>query len=156
MALDKKPVQWLIDNLESLNLAEKLEERQITSLGSRVLTGYELDVASRFEWHKKTEDGLKVAKQITDHKTFPWKRTANIKFPLIATASIQFAARAYPQIIQGNDIVRAKVVGTDPTGAKEARAKRVSQHMSWQLLDQMEEWEPGMDQLLHGLPVMGT
>lgn len=152
----KKPVSWLIDNLDKVNLATDLDEQLLHKISSRVLTGYELDVASCADWRKKTEDGLKVAKQIAEKKTFPWQGAACVKFPLIATASIQFAARAYPQIIQGNDIVRAAVVGADDTGAKEARAKRISQHMSWQLLDQMEEWEPGMDQLLHGLPVMGT
>jgi chaperonin GroES len=156
MGKNAKPVSWLIDNLDKVNLVDDLEDRVINKISTRVLNGYELDLASCSEWHKKTEDGLKVAKQIAEKKTFPWPGAANIKFPLIATASIQFAARAYPQIIQGNDIVRATVVGSDDTGAKEQRAKRVSQHMSWQLLDQMEEWEPGMDQLLHGLPVMGT
>ena len=156
MAKDKKPVSWLIDNIDKVNLVPDLDSKTVQAMASRAVTGYDIDTASRADWYKKTEDGLKIAKQITDKKSFPWNGAANIRFPLIATASIQFAARAYPQIIQGNDIVRASVVGSDDTGEKELRAKRISQHMSWQLLDQMDEWEPGMDQLLHGLPVMGT
>jgi chaperonin GroES len=151
-----KPVSWLVSNADKDNLAPDIDENTLKIMANRAVRGYDTDVASRREWHKRTEDGLKIAKQIVDQKSFPWQGAANIKFPLIATASIQFAARAYPQIVQGNDIVRAAVIGSDDTGQKEARAKRVSQFMSYQLLDQMEEWEPGMDQLLHGLPVMGT
>ena len=151
-----KGINWLIDNIEVVNLCDKIDEQTITSIGRRAVTGYDTDCLSRADWDKKTEDGLKVAKQITDHKSFPWSGAANVKFPLIATAAIQFAARAYPQIINGTDIVRGEIFGEDPDGKKEDRAKRVSQHMSWQCLEQMPEWEPDMDQLLHGLPVMGT
>ena len=151
-----KSVDWLIDNIDVVNLCDKIDEQTIASIGRRAITGYDTDCLSRKEWEEKTEAGLKVAKQITDHKSFPWSGAANVKFPLIATASIQFAARSYPQIVNGPDIVRAEILGDDKNGEKEARAKRISQHMSWQCLEQMPEWEPDMDQLLHGLPVMGT
>lgn len=152
----KKSTQWLIDNIIIPNLAEKLDDTTVQAISQQVLLGYEIDENSRYDWRKKVEDGLKIAKQIADKKTFPWNGAANVKFPLIASASIQFAARAYPQIVNGTDIVKAEVIGEDPDGRKEARAKRVSRHMSWQCLEQMPEWEPEMDQLLHGLPVMGT
>jgi len=152
----KKDLNWLLDNIEKVNLVPDLDENVVTLIGERCKRGYDIDENSRSDWYKKTEDGLKVAKQIAEKKTFPWKDAANVKFPLIATAAIQFAARAYPQIVNGTDIVKSQVVGKDPDGKKEARAKRISQHMSFQLLEQMPEWEADMDQLLHGLPVMGT
>ena len=152
----KKDLNWLLDNIEKTNLVPNLDENVVTLIGERCKRGYDIDESSRADWYKKTEDGLKVAKQIAEKKTFPWKDAANVKFPLIATAAIQFAARAYPQIVNGTDIVKSQVVGKDPDGKKEARAKRVSQHMSYQLLEQMPEWDADMDQLLHGLPVMGT
>lgn len=151
-----KSVDWLLGNIDKVNLVPDMDDKDLGQLCDKVVRGYEIDENSRQDWHRKTEDGLKVAKQLADKKTFPWTNAANVKYPLIATASIQFAARAYPQIIQGNDIVKTQVLGKDRDGAKEARAKRISQHMSWQLLEQMPEWERDMDQLLHGLPVMGT
>lgn len=152
----KKSLEWLFNNINEVNLIGKLDDAVVQSLGKQVVSGYEIDEDSRYDWRKKVEDGIKIAKQVAEKKTFPWNGAANVKFPLIASASIQFAARAYPQIVNGTDIVKAEVMGQDPTGQKEARAKRVSQHMSWQCLEQMPEWEPDMDQLLHGLPVMGT
>jgi chaperonin GroES len=151
-----KNLQWLYNNIDVVNLVPSIDDATLKSIADQALFGYEIDESSRKDWVKKTEDGLKIAKQEVEKKTFPWPGAANIKYPLIATASMQFAARAYPQIVNGPDIVRAEVVGEDPQGIKQARAKRISQHMSYQCLDEMPEWEPDMDQLLHGLPVMGN
>lgn len=151
-----KSIDWLLGNASKINIVDDIDEAILGTLATRVKTGYDRDIESRSDWETKTEEGLKVAKQITDPKSFPWQGAANVKYPLIATAAIQFAARSYPQIVNGPDVVKAAVVGEDKEGAKEQRAKRISTHMSWQVLEQMPEWEPDMDQLLHGLPIMGT
>ncbi len=151
----KRPISWLMDNVTRINIADRLDEDVLALLGTVVVRGYDADVMSRATWMELTDTGLKMAMQVVEPKTSPWPGCANIKHPLIATAAIQFAARAYPEIIKGTDVVRATVVGEDADGKKEQRAKRVSQHMSWQLLEQMEEWEEDTDNLLHALPVVG-
>lgn len=40
-------------------------------------------------------------------------------------------------------------------GEKRKRADRISEHMSWQLLDEIPEWEPQTDQMLHQAPIVG-
>lgn len=40
-------------------------------------------------------------------------------------------------------------------GLKQQRADRIGEHMSYQLLDEQEEWEPEMDKLLLVLPIVG-
>jgi len=147
---------WLLDNIDSVNIAEKLDDNTIGKIARRVVTGYNIDEVSRIEWRQKAEAGIKVAKQIAETKSYPWDGAANVKFPMIATAAIQFAARSYPNIVKGPDIVKAMVVGKDLDGQKAARAKRVSRHMSYQLLEGMPEWDEDTDKLLHGLPVFGT
>lgn len=149
-----KNIQWLQDNIDKINLADDLDETKLAEIGRKVVFGYNIDEDSRKDWWKLTQEGLKIARQVAEKKSYPWAGAANIKYPLIATAAIQFAARAYPQIIQGTDVVKAQMVGK-PTVDKEMRAKRVSMHMSYQLLEQMEEWESDTDQLLTALPVVG-
>ena len=41
-------------------------------------------------------------------------------------------------------------------GAKQKRAIAIGRHMSWQLLDEQEEWEPQTDTMLVALPIVGT
>lgn len=40
-------------------------------------------------------------------------------------------------------------------GEKRAKANRIAEHMSWQLTEEMEEWEDDTDTLLHVLPIVG-
>lgn len=40
-------------------------------------------------------------------------------------------------------------------GEKRKRADRIAEHMSWQLLDEIPEWEPQTDQMLHQAPIAG-
>lgn len=143
--------------LSAQNVAANLNEQQLLWIGNQVAEGYENDLASRKEWEKDLTNWTELALQISGEKTFPWPNAANIKYPLLATAAMQFAARAYPTLVPSNGkIVKCKVIGSDPQGEKAARAKRVSTHMSYQLIDEMSDWEEDMDKLLITLPIAGT
>ena len=143
--------------LDSVNIAEELDDHQKHKIGKSVVEGFETDLASRKPWEKDLESWTKMALQIADTKTFPWTGAANIKYPLLATAAMQFAARAYPTLVPSNGkVVKCRVVGADPTGEKTARADRISTHMSYQLMEQMDGWEEDMDKLLISLPIAGT
>lgn len=138
------------------NIATELEENELNQLGARVVKEYELDDQSRSEWKERHNKALKIASQVIEEKNYPWDGAANIKFPLITTAAIQFHARAYPAIIPGPTLVKGWVVGFDQDGSKHDRADRISKHMSYQLLDEMEEWEEDTDKLILVLSITGT
>ena len=143
--------------LESRNIAEDLDEHQLIKIGNQVSTGYNSDLESRRPWEEDLKNWTELALQVSSNKTFPWPNAANIKFPLLATAAMQFAARAYPTLVPSNGkLVKCRVVGSDPDGQKSARAQRVSTHMSYQIMDQMSDWEEDMDKLLIALPIAGT
>lgn len=146
----------LIANIKSPNLVFEIDEDEIAKLGRKVVEEYDLDLQSRKDagWDALNEQALKLAMQVKEEKTFPWAGAANIKYPLITTAAIQFAARAYPAIVDGWNVVKGKPMGA-PSEEKQARAERIGQHMSWQLLEEMPEWESDTDQMLHVLPITG-
>lgn len=146
----------LIANIQSPNLAFDIDEEEIARIGRKVVEEYEIDLQSRKDagWDALNDAAIKLAMQVKEEKTFPWVGAANIKYPLITTAAIQFAARAYPAIVDGWNVVKGKVLG-EPTEEKRDRAERIGQHMSWQLLEEMEEWEADTDQMLHVLPITG-
>lgn len=152
----KHPIDILLDNLELPNIAETLDETELEKIASLVKRGYEVDDSSRNRWKKQTEGGLKIAEQVMETKNYPWVDASNVKFPLIAISAIQFAARAYPNVIQNDKVVKANVIGKDEQGLKADKAARVSAHMSWQLTEQMEGWDEDTDKMLHVLPVVGT
>ena len=142
---------------ESLNLATKLTDEDLITIGNQVVDGFDADVKSREPWEEDLKNWTELALQIVKQKTFPWPNAANIKYPLLATAAMQFSARAYPTLIPSNGkVVKCKVNGYDQDGMKSARAERISTHMSYQVLQQMDDWEEHMDRLLICLPIAGT
>lgn len=146
----------LIDILQSNNLAEELDEETLNSISDDLMTGYRLDESSRAEWVERTEDYIRLATQVTEEKNFPWPNSSNVKYPLLTTAAIQFSARSYPALVQGNNPIKVVSLGYDPMGEKMKQADRMSKHMSYQLLYEMTEWEQDMDRLLMTLPIVGT
>jgi len=143
--------------IASPNIAEDLDEDLLTTIGQEVSDGYKADLESRAALEELLDKWTKLALQVTDKKTYPWRNASNVKYPLLATAAMQFSARAYPTLVPSNGkVVKCKMLGFDPTGEKLKRAERVGKYMSYQIMDQMEEWEEEMDKLLITLPICGT
>lgn len=151
----KTDVKLLMKYIASSNICDLLDENEIGKIGFKCSREFEIDEASRNDWKHKVEKGMELALLEQKEKNFPWPGAANVKHPIITTASIQFASRAYPEIIRAGKVVKAQTVGADDTGQKELKAKRISEHMSWQLTEEMPEWSEDTDRLLHALPIVG-
>lgn len=137
------------------NINELLSEEDSQTIGRRVLHTYKADRASRKRWERKNKDATELALQIVQEKSYPWTNSANVKFPLLTIAALQFASRAYPALIKAPDLVKYRVQGRDEDGTKAARAQRVSAHMSYQLLEEDEKWEEDQDKGFIALPILG-
>lgn len=143
--------------LQSTNIAENLKEDQLNEIGARCKQGFDLDFESRSDWERDLDEWTRLAMQIREPKTWPWPKASNVKYPLLSTAAMQFAARAYPSLVPSDGkVVKSKVIGKDPTGAKLEKADRVSSYMSYQIMHEMETWEEDMDKMLMMLPIVGT
>ena len=143
--------------LESTNIAKTLDEDQLREISTEAKKGYESDKQSRMEWENQVDEWIKLATQVREEKSYPWPKASNIKYPLLTTASMQFAARAYPSLVPSDGkVVKSKVIGKDPDGEKFKLADRVSSYMSYQLMHEMLGWEEDMDKMLIMLPVVGT
>ena len=138
------------------NIVELLEDADIQAIQRSVKEGFERDMNSRDKWNDNYKEALKLALQVSEKKTEPWTGCANVKFPLVSIAAMQFTARAYPLLVDNNDLVKAKVYGEDPSGALTAAADRIAAHMTWQCMEQMEEWEDEHDTGLTVLAILGT
>jgi len=152
----KNAADRLLALIDKANIADDLTDEELGKIGSRVVEEYAIDKASRSDWEKRIAEATKLAMLVAEEKNYPFERAANIKYPLLTTAALQFNARAYPAIVQGNRVVKCVTWGNDPQGTKRARAERVSEHMSYQLLAQMPEWEEDTDKMLVILPIAGA
>ena len=175
-------VEYLVSQIDEVNLAKRYAPDVLDKLGQLVVFEYNIDENSRSDWKDKAEKAMRFATQEAEEKQYPWPKASNVIFPLITQAAIQFNARTYPAIIQNRNVVKGVVWGTDkgtpatedgkpegkpklhPDGSpiwlsapgdKRKRADRIGEHMSWQLLDEMNEWEAQTDSLLLQIPIMG-
>lgn len=137
------------------NVADLIEDGQLAKIGMRVVREYKIDLDSRKEWEQTAQRAMDMAKQKKEAKNTPWENSSNVKYPLLTTAALQFAARAYPAIVDGPRVVKCTVLGRDQDGIKASMADRVSQHMSYQLIHEVDNWESDVDTMLHQIPIVG-
>jgi chaperonin GroES len=145
----------LNQSIDNLNVAGELDEDLLSKLGQKVVKDFEEDEDSRSDWLERAEDWIKLATQVTQQKSYPWANASNVKFPLLATAAMQFAARAYPSLVPGPNMITGVVKGRDMDGQQDQRAKRIGRHMSYQIQYEMPDWEEEMDKLCLILPIVG-
>jgi len=151
----RKIVMGLQRVASSPNAVDEFDDSRIAGLGQLVVREYDLDDDSRSDWKATATRAMDLARQKREEKSSPWPGASNVKYPMLATAALQFAARAYPAIVDGPRIVKCQVIGRDENGMKAAAADRVSQHMSYQLMYEVENWESDLDTALHQLPIVG-
>src|SRR5208282_5702955 len=97
------------DYIKSPNLCDRLAPDDLKAIGTLAWEGYTRDETSRTKWRRRMEAGMDLALQIQKDKSFPWPNCANVVFPLVSIAALQFSARSYTNIIQGTDVVRYRV-----------------------------------------------
>jgi chaperonin GroES len=141
--------------MNSKNVAIELPGDVLNQIGARVKEEFDIDNESRALWIEKNTFAMELATQVVAPKSEPFDGAANIKFPTLAMSAVQFAARAYPQLFQGTDIVKGKVIGKDEGGVKAGIASRIAEHMSYQIIEEMDDWEDQTDGLLTALPIEG-
>jgi chaperonin GroES len=163
--------------LQGGNLAEILDDSKLAEIGKKCKDGLDIDERSREDWMERHDKAMDLAMQVTEEKNWPWDGASNIIYPAITTGAMQFAARAYPALVPGKNLVKCAINGDDdgiyevgqidpqtgqpqsreivPPGAKAAKADRVARHMSWQLLDQIENWVEDTDAALQYLAIAG-
>jgi chaperonin GroES len=141
--------------VSSDNVAELMDPDDVKLVGDTIRQNYENDIQSRHEWESRYAEAEKLVMQLAEEKSFPWPGASNVRFPLLTIAALQYHARAYPALVRGTQPVNCRIVGDDPAGTKAQRAKRVSQHMSFQIMEEDTQWEDATDKALIVQAVMG-
>lgn len=149
-----RSIDAILEN--ALNVAEILQDDELAAIGVQVVEDFTIDLATQTPWLDSMKRAIDLASQVSERKSTPWDGAANIKHSLILEACIQFASRALPEIVRDRTVVKTNIYGRDPTGAKAQRAERVASFMNFQILEQIDDWEEGLDRMLMILSMMGT
>ena len=137
------------------NLAEELDDRELSSLSSQLLADFESNKASRSEWEDAYSKGLSLLGYTYEERTMPFRGATGVTHPLLAEAATQFQAQAFNELLPPSGPVRTQIVG-EKTRDSEAQAFRVKEFMNYYITNVMEEYTPEFDQMLFYLPLAGS
>ena len=137
------------------NLAEYIEDNELSRFASDLLGEFESDKDSRKVWEDTYVKGLDMLGFKYEDRTQPFEGASGVVHPLLAESVTQFQAQAYKELLPPSGPVRCQVLGLS-TPEVEDQAKRVQQYMNYQITDIMTEYDPDMDQLLFYLPLAGS
>ena len=140
------------------NLAEILDQKEINEHATLLLNYYETDRQARSGWEEKYKDGLKTLDSeggLNDAEADRATRgLSQVVHPMIAEAATQFQARAIAELFPAGGPVKTVSIGEADEELQE-QAIRVKDYMNYQLLEEMPEYFPDVDQMLFHLPLVG-
>lgn len=137
------------------NLAELVSDDTLAGVSTYVMSSVEDDKHSRDEWADAYTNGLKLLGLQYDERTEPFRGATGVIHPILNEAVTQFQAGAYKEMLPSTGPVKASIVGL-PSPAVEAQARRVQDYMNYQIMYEMEEYEPEFDQMLYFLGLAGS
>jgi hypothetical protein len=139
----------------SKNLAEDLNDSELSILAGDLISDFEDDIASRKDWIQTYVDGLELLGLKIEERSEPWEGACGIYHPLMAEALVKFQAETVMSLFPAAGPVKTKIIGKETQEKKEA-ALRVQEDMNYQLTEQMPEYRPETERLIWGLGLSGN
>jgi len=137
------------------NLAEEMNEGQLTELSGDLLGEFDADINSRKDWLTTYVDGLELLGLKVEDRTEPWPGACNVYHPLMTEALVKFQAETMMETFPAAGPVKTVIIGKQ-TKEKEDAAERVKDDMNYQLTDMMPEYRPEHERMLWGLGLSGN
>jgi|TARA_R100000030_G_scaffold48397_3_gene36521 hypothetical protein len=137
------------------NLAEFMEDEDLTILASELQESYNEYKSSRSDWEDGYMKGLDLLGFKYENRSEPFQGASGATHPVLAEAVTQFQALAYKELLPANGPVRTQIIGKVDS-EKEKQSQRVKDFMNYQLMVNMKEYEPEFDQMLFNLPLAGS
>ena len=137
------------------NLAEEMNESQLTELSGDLLGEFDADINSRKDWLNTYVDGLELLGLKVEDRTEPWPGACNVYHPLMTEALVKFQAETMMETFPAAGPVKTVIIGKQ-TREKEDAAERVKDDMNYQLTDMMPEYRPEHERMLWGLGLSGN
>jgi hypothetical protein len=143
------------DDEFNANLAEEMEDKELTSLVGDLIGEFDEDISSRKDWIQTYVDGLELLGLKVEDRTEPWPGACGVYHPLLSEALVKFQAETMMGTFPAAGPVKTQIIGKETTEKKEASV-RVAADMNYQLTDVMEEYRPEHERMLWGLGLSGN
>ena len=137
------------------NLAEFIDDDELTIMASDLVADFQADRESRSDWARAYVKGLDLLGMKVEDRQQPWSGASGVFHPLLTEAVVRFQAQAMGEIFPASGPVRTKIVGKQ-TPDRTDQANRVQNEMNYLLTEEMSEYRDEMEQMLFKLPIAGS
>lgn len=153
---EKSNLSMLASFVGSDNIAGELDKDMLHVIGERIKRQFDEDLQSMHDWMESTKKGIELMKQEFKTKSIPWEGASNFKSPMLSEASIAFGNRASLELLRGDKLIKASIIGRDPNREKKDRSDRVTEAMNYQINYAMPDWRDDQKRLFYTVSNVGA
>jgi hypothetical protein len=150
------------DSLESelsedhnANLADFIDEKDLTSICLDLVSSYRADKESRSDWERSYVKGLDLLGLKNEDRTQPWDGACGVFHPLLTESVIKFQSQSIQEIFPARGPVKTAIVGRIDE-KKTKQAERVQNYLNYLLTEKMTEYRSETEKMLFSLPLAGS
>jgi len=137
------------------NLADYMDESDLSSLSSDLVGQFLADKNSRKDWEETYIKGLDQLGMKIEDRTSPWEGACGVTHPILSEAVVRFQSQAIIEIFPSSGPVKTRIVGKVTTD-KEKQAHRIQDFMNYLVTEVMTEYRPETEKMLFSLPLSGS
>tara|TARA_R110000868_G_scaffold4277_3_gene26995 strand:- start:1979 stop:4492 length:2514 start_codon:yes stop_codon:yes gene_type:complete len=154
MEIEIEPHKESEDDFDA-NLAEYIDDKELSSIASDLLEDFEDDISARKDWIQTYVDGLELLGMKIEERSEPWEGACGVYHPLLSEALVKFQAETIMETFPAAGPVKTQIIGKETPEKKDA-AIRVQDDMNYQLTDVMKEYRPEHERMIWGLGLSGN
>jgi len=137
------------------NLAEDMDESELTAIASELIEDVDADIASRKDWTEAYVKGLEVLGMKYEERTEPWTGACGVYSTILTEAAIRFQSESIMETFPAAGPVKTEIIGAIDK-LKEQAAKRVQDDMNYRLTEEMPEYRAEHERMLYNLGLAGS
>jgi hypothetical protein len=138
------------------NLVDVLDEGELRELSAKLYDMIKADEEARKKRDEQYAEGLRRTGFTDDAPSgADFDGASRVQHPMIGKAAVDFSSHAMKELFPPDGPVKDKIIG-EVTPEKNERAQRKTEHLNWQLTEEMPEFRPSLEQLLSQLPLGGV
>ena len=137
------------------NLAEFMDDGELQSLASELISLVDADINSRKDWTEMFVKGLEVLGMKYEERTEPWNGACGVYSPLLTEAAIRFQSEMITETFPAQGPVKTQIIGAIDR-MKEEAADRVRDDMNFMLTERMIDYRSEHERMLYSLGLSGA
>jgi len=152
--IDLMPEPLIAEEFDA-NLAEYMDEGELQTLASELVSLVDADINSRKDWTEMFVKGLEVLGMKYEERTEPWNGACGVYSPLLTEAAIRFQSEMITETFPAQGPVKTQIIGAIDR-LKEDAAERVRDDMNYMLTEKMIDYRSEHERMLYSLGLSGA